>query len=54
VSLGGFPLDHADSIRRPHVPQASSPASRYRRCSGMLTSRVPGRRPVPGPPPRFI
>jgi hypothetical protein len=27
-------LDHADSSRRPHRPQASSPASRYRRTAG--------------------
>jgi hypothetical protein len=30
----GFPFDHADSIRRPHTPQASSPASWYRRSTG--------------------
>jgi hypothetical protein len=27
-------LDHADSIRRPQAPQASSPASRYLRVPG--------------------
>jgi hypothetical protein len=30
----GLPLDQADSIRRPHSPHASSPASRYRRTTG--------------------
>ena len=31
-------MDQADSIRRPQVPQASSPASRYRRFSGAAGS----------------
>ena len=29
-----LPLDQADSSRRPHMPQRSSPASRYRRVAG--------------------
>ena len=29
-----LPPDQADSIRRPHSPQTSSPASRYRRTTG--------------------
>jgi len=36
------PLDQADSIRRPHTPHASSPASRDRRSTGL--SRVTGPR----------
>ena len=37
----GRPLDHADSIRRPQRPQASSPASRYwRSTSGLLRERL--------------
>jgi len=38
-----LPLDQVDSIRRPHSPQASSPASRYRRITGSSCG-VRGRR----------
>jgi hypothetical protein len=41
---GGLPLDQADSSLRPHRPQASSPASRYRRARWAAARPCPGRR----------